>query len=94
MASLVTLIVSVTLGAAMLWAGLAFSRWLGAYRVEHRRLWCPVHRTLASVDLLLDASGPEIYRDVLDCSLRPHGESLTCGKTCRSVSVAPFGTAT
>jgi hypothetical protein len=50
-----------------------------------------VHGTAADVDLLVDATGPVVYRDVVDCSLLPPGRAGECGKVCRSVSVAPFG---
>jgi hypothetical protein len=47
--------------------------------------------TEAVVDFLIAARGPEVFRDVLGCSLRARGAPTDCGKICRSTSVASFG---
>jgi hypothetical protein len=88
---LITVLLLGALGGVMLWSLLAFQRWLDAFRVVRRRVGCPVHGTAADVDFLVDATGPVVYRDVVDCSLLPPGRGVECGKVCRSISVAPFG---
>ena len=86
----VLLVVLAGLAAAMLWSQLAFARWLAAWRVNRRRVICPGAESDAIVDFLVDAEGPEVYRDVVDCSL-VRGRPAGCGRVCRSTSVAPFG---
>ncbi|HJQ84162.1 MAG TPA: hypothetical protein VKA21_08805 [Candidatus Binatia bacterium] len=87
------LLVLATFGIAILWGLIVFGRWLETFQVETRRVECPVHRREATVEFLVDGAGAEANRDVLACSLLPPGEPATCGKTCRSTSVAPFGVA-
>jgi hypothetical protein len=87
----ITLIVLGALGAVMLASQIAFKRWLGAYRVVRHRVVCPARGTEAVVDFLIDVQGPEVFRDVMDCSLLARGAPTDCGKTCRSTSVASFG---
>ena len=85
-------LVLVALGMTMFWSYRAFGRWLDAYRVARRRIVCPVHGVGAEVAFLVDATGPDVYRDVLACSLVQADEPIACGKACRSVGVASFGT--
>ncbi|HLK10269.1 MAG TPA: hypothetical protein VKW76_02710 [Candidatus Binatia bacterium] len=63
----------------------------GATRLVRRRLRCPVENAPATVDFVVAANGGEAYVDVAACSLLPRDEPVTCGKVCRSTSVAPFG---
>jgi hypothetical protein len=88
----VLVLVLAALGLAMFWSYRTFSRWLDAYRIARRRIVCPVHGKHAEVAFLVDAAGPDVYRDVVACSLIPQDEPIACGKACRSVGVAPFGT--
>jgi hypothetical protein len=81
-------LVAVT-GAAVL-AALALLCGGRRYRVAARRLVCPIHGREATVRFLVDAGDGEVYREVVDCSLRPPGETLGCESVCRSLSVAPF----
>ena len=87
----ITIIVLGTLGALMWFSQLAFRRWLEAYRVVRCRVLCPARGIGAVVDFLVDREGPEVFRDVVDCSLLARGEPADCGRECRSISVAPFG---
>jgi hypothetical protein len=87
----VTLLVLAGVGGFMLASLLAFKRWLDSYRVVRCRVMCPAHGTEAVVDFLVDARGPGVVRDVIDCSLLVGRAAPDCGKECRSTSVASFG---
>jgi len=94
MADAITLVVLAAVGVAMFVSLRAFTRWLDAQRVERRRILCPRRERAVVVDFLVDADGPDVYRDVLACSLLGPGLPVDCGKECRSLSVAPFRVAT
>ena len=87
----ITLLVLGALGTLVLVSQLAFRRWLEAYRVVRRRVVCPARGAGAAVDFLVDAEGPEVFRDVVACSFLARREPADCGRECRSISVAPFG---
>ncbi len=60
-------------------------------RIVRRPVRCPPHWARATVEFLVETNGGETFVDVLSCSLVPGHRRLTCGRVCRSMSVARFG---
>jgi hypothetical protein len=60
------------------------------YRLERRMTPCPADGRMAEVEFVMRADDGDVAIDVLRCSHRPGDVPVTCGRECRSASVAPF----
>jgi hypothetical protein len=59
-------------------------------RLVRQPVRCPARGARATVEFIIETNGGDTFVDVLSCSLLPGHRRLTCGRVCRSISVARF----
>jgi hypothetical protein len=92
MSGLAAILLAASVPAALVALFLGFAGLVAPRGVMRRRITCPVQGREALVDFVLAEGNGDVYRDVVDCPLVGPGHEIDCGKPCRSLGVAPFGT--